>query len=278
MYLYVHMHITIVYHFAAGVGCQDPHFFLPLTNGDNLCFSIQGQPDFMFSLIKDKFVQLNALFVLPDKDEESETIANVSTFMGKLGLSLQCPLTGKSTNIRVSAQDHSVSVAEAIAFVKDRPVTVKVSKDFNVSIAVDSNVQSDLRRDESAQLNIISDFGFGLQVTFYKKHLNIFLIDTNILTKKAHGLLGKQVLETGVYIYIYLYVIGQFLTSSVEIDAENSLMRLNGKKPISVRNSQAWPSLDIQDNCWYGADTDNQATGMIDGVYTDYIVETLLPQ
>jgi len=149
----------------------------------------------MFSLIKDKFIQLNGLFVLPDKDDESETIANVSTFMGKLGLSLQCPLTGRSANIQVSAQDHSVSVTEAVAFVKDRPVTVKVSKDFNISIVVDSNVQSDLRRDESAQLNIISDFGFGLQVIFYKKHLNMFLKDTNILTKKAHGLLGKQVLE-----------------------------------------------------------------------------------
>ena len=144
----------------------------------------------MFSLIKDEFVQLNALFVLPAKDDESETIANVSTFMGKLGLSLQCPLTGQSTNIQVSAQDHSVSVADAVAVVKNRVVTVKVSKHFDVSIVVDGNVQSDLKRDESALLNIISDFGFELQVRFYKKHLNFFVKNTDILTKKAHGLLG----------------------------------------------------------------------------------------
>ena len=36
---------------------NDPHFFMPLPNGDNLCYSVQGQPDFMFSLIKDKYVQ-----------------------------------------------------------------------------------------------------------------------------------------------------------------------------------------------------------------------------
>ena len=148
----------------------------------------------MFSLVKDKFVQLNALFVLPDKDDESETIANVSTFLGKLGLSLTCPVTRKITNVRVSAHDHSVSVAEAVTVVKDRPVTIKISKDSNVSIAV-GNVQSDLKKEESAWLNIISDFGFGLQVRFYKKHLNMLLKDTNILTKKAHGLLGKQVLR-----------------------------------------------------------------------------------
>ena len=128
----------------------------------------------MFSLIKDKFVQLNALFVLPDKDDESKTIANVSTFMGKLGLSLRCPLTGKITDIQVSAHDHSVSVTEAVAVVKNRPVTIKVSKDSNVSIAVDGNVQSNLNKDESAWLNIISDFGFELQVRFYKKHLTCF--------------------------------------------------------------------------------------------------------
>ena len=145
----------------------------------------------MFSLINDKFIQLNALFVLPAKDDESETISNVTTFLGKLGLSLQCPLTGKITNIRVSAQDHSVSVAEVVAVVKDQPVTVKISKYSNVSIAVDANVQSDLRKDESSWLNIISDFGFELQVRFYKKHLNMFLRNTDILTKKAHGLLGK---------------------------------------------------------------------------------------
>jgi len=156
----------------------------------------------MFSLIKDKFVQLNALFVLPDKDDESKTIANVSTFMGKLGLSLRCPLTGKITNIQVSAQDHSVSIAEAVTVVKNQAVTVKITKDSNVSIAVGGNVQSDLRKDESAWLNIISDFGFGLQVRFYKKHLNMLLKDTNILTKKAHGLLGKQVLRVSLLTFI----------------------------------------------------------------------------
>ena len=27
----------------ATVGC-DPHFFLPLANGDHMCFSVQGEP------------------------------------------------------------------------------------------------------------------------------------------------------------------------------------------------------------------------------------------
>jgi len=38
---------------------NDPHFFLPLSNGDHLCFSIQGEPNFAFNLIYDKYIQLN---------------------------------------------------------------------------------------------------------------------------------------------------------------------------------------------------------------------------
>ena len=34
---------------------NDPHFFLPLANGDHLCFSIQGEPDLSFKLIDDKY-------------------------------------------------------------------------------------------------------------------------------------------------------------------------------------------------------------------------------
>ena len=68
---------------------NDPHFFIPLPNGDNLCYSVQVKPDLMFSLIKDKYVQFNAQFVLPASDENN-TIANVSTFLGNLGLLLRC--------------------------------------------------------------------------------------------------------------------------------------------------------------------------------------------
>ena len=58
---------------SSGVG-NDPHFLLPLLNGDQLCFSIQGQPNFAFSLISDKYIQLNGQLVLP-ASEQSHTIA-----------------------------------------------------------------------------------------------------------------------------------------------------------------------------------------------------------
>ena len=48
-----------------------------------MCFSIQGQPNFAFSLISDKYIQLNGQFVLP-APEESHTIANVGSANPKI--------------------------------------------------------------------------------------------------------------------------------------------------------------------------------------------------
>ena len=69
--------------------------------------------------------------------------------------------------------------------------------------------------------------------------------------------------------------IGQFLTVDVQIDYDNMLMKLGDRPPISVKRGSAWPFLGVPDDCWYGDTSDDQGAGVIDGVYTDYIVEHL---
>ena len=98
---------------------NDPHFFLPLANGDYMCFSIQGEPNFAFNMIKDKYIQLNAQFVLPEK-EANHTIANVSTFLGDLGLLVMDPDTGNTTSIKIIAKEHSIQVGNSMTIVKDK--------------------------------------------------------------------------------------------------------------------------------------------------------------
>ena len=70
---------------------------------------------------------------------------------------------------------------------------------------------------------------------------------------------------------------GQFLTADVNIDMENMLMKLGDRSPISVKRDKAWSHLGINAECWYGVDTNNQGAGIIDDVYTDYIVDELIP-
>ena len=162
---------------------------MPLVNGDHLCFSVQGEPDFAFNLINNKRIQLNAQFVQPSADE-SNTIANISTFLGDLGMVIQNEDTGKPVVIHVSAQDHSVLVDNSLTVVKDKPVFVDV---FNNKVAIGINSDSQitkLMKDETTWLHINIE-GFGIKITFYKKHLDMFLTKTNGLSNDTHGLIGK---------------------------------------------------------------------------------------
>jgi len=113
---------------------------------------------FIFSLIKDKYVQLNAQFVLPASDE-SNTIANVSTFLGNLGLLLRFPTSNKATIMKVFAQDHSIHVDDEIIAVDDKPVTVMVYCDSSVNITIGAEVQEKMK-DETAWLHLNTEIGF----------------------------------------------------------------------------------------------------------------------
>ena len=53
-------------------------------------------------------------------------------------------------------------------------------------------------------------------------------------------------------------------------------MELGDRKPIAVKKGMAWPFLGINEECWYGTTTDNREPKVIEGIYTDYIVEQIM--
>ena len=178
--------------FAVSLVAQDPHFLLPLTNGDQLCFNVQGEPDFPFSLINDKLVQLNGVFVSPAEDE-SVNISLGASFLGMLGIVLQSPrpvpATRRANIIKVFAQDHSVVVGDSttITIANNEQVNLNVTEMAIISV---STVSMSDAKDEFSWLNIHTKLDFSITVRFYKKHLDLFVTDATGLTKEAHGLIG----------------------------------------------------------------------------------------
>ena len=146
----------------------------------------------MFSLIKDKHVQLNGQFVLPSNDE-SNTIANVSTFLGNLGLLLRSPETGKTLLAKVSAQDHSIKIADQYITMNTRPINIIVSTDYNITVSI-GTIEYHEMKDESAWLDIKTDVGFALKIRFYKKHLDMMITRSDGLTSEADGLIGNSLI------------------------------------------------------------------------------------
>ena len=90
-------------------GGADPHFVCPLKNKEKLCFSIQGMPEFIFNLLSDIHLQLNAKFSL-SQAEESHSILNSATFFQQLGLIIKHTISNIS---KISALDHSIITANS---------------------------------------------------------------------------------------------------------------------------------------------------------------------
>ena len=58
---------------------------------------------------------------------------------------------------------------------------------------------------------------------------------------------------------------------------DNGLMKISSNRaPFSVKEGKIWPYMKIKGTCWYPTETDDQGKGVLEGVYTDYIVDNLL--
>ena len=62
----------------------------------------------------------------------------------------------------------------------------------------------------------------------------------------------------------------------VQIDEQAGLMKVHDHQaPFAVKRGEMWPYLNIVGSCWYPINTDEQGGGVLEGVYTDYIVDDL---
>ena len=159
----------------------------PLRNHENLCFSVQGIPDFMFNLFTDTNLLVNAKFALP-KPEESRFLINSSTFIEQMGITVKTPVTKMLAKAKISALDHSILIDENFIVVQDHPITITIL-DSNVTTRIDA-MSIKPAHDETAWVTIITNVGFGLKFKFVKKHLDYVITDTTGLTADAHGIQG----------------------------------------------------------------------------------------
>ena len=69
---------------------------------------------------------------------------------------------------------------------------------------------------------------------------------------------------------------GQFMGTKVQIDQQAGLMKVDDHRvPFPVKKGGIWPYLNIPGTCWYPTNTDDQGGGVLEGIYTDYIVDDL---
>ena len=77
-------------------------------------------------------------------------------------------------------------------------------------------------------------------------------------------------------IVIIVIAAGQFMGADVSNDQDAGIMKIgNDRVPFAVKLGEIWPYLNILGTCWYPINSDEQGGGVIEGVYTDYIVNDL---
>ena len=60
------------------------------------------------------------------------------------------------------------------------------------------------------------------------------------------------------------------------IDREYNLIKVsNYRLPFPVKKGKIQPYLNMPKSCWHPTHSDDQGAGVIEGVYTDYIVDDL---
>ena len=157
---------------------MDPHFAIPLLNGLQLCYSLQGIPYFIFNLISDPVININAYFIPP---EEGNNLKEYATFLGDVGVMIKSPKCFMATceqeiisKVKISAADKSVFVDGRNIFVKDKAVRVVTGVDVR-----DTSVEFGESFNKKRPYVIIElrQSGLAFKFQFTNKHLDLIVLD-----------------------------------------------------------------------------------------------------
>ena len=171
-------------------GGMDPHFAVPLLNGQDMCYSLQGEPYFAFNLVSDPTISINSYFIPPEKGSDLDEFA---TFLGDIGILVQ-PEECKGncdqddiTKIAISASDRSVLLEGSRTKLKNRHVQVFVE---NSTATI--KLGSVLKKGDHPSLTVtIKQPPLTFQVQFVNEHLDLIVKDFSGISSSAHGIMGE---------------------------------------------------------------------------------------
>jgi len=186
---------------------MDPHFAVPLSNGHNLCYSLQGMAYFIFNLISDPLININAYFIPP---EAEAGLKEYSTFLGDVGIVIKSPkcLKSECTNkdiikVRISASNRSVILGTSETMVTDR--AVHVSTNYTSTFVY---LGKKFKNKEQRYVIIeIKESNLAFKFQFFNEHLDLIVLDFDGISDNAHGIMGKSWLKSVLPIKVWLAVI-----------------------------------------------------------------------
>lgn len=163
----------------------DPHFNIMLPNKQSLCFTLQGEHGFVFNLVSNQLLQMNALFV---QDKERSEV----TWLGSLGLVVKNNRFKKSnvTKLRLVADERMIYIGDKIKLCA-KSVEKLIFVDGKLKI-VEAVRENDQKVRLAVQINLV-DLGLNFVVWFVKgSHLDMMWNNVLQQPKGSHGIIGMS--------------------------------------------------------------------------------------
>lgn len=160
----------------------DPHFSIKLPSGKQLCYSVQGEQGFIFNLVSNRVLNMNALFVADSKREEV-------TWIGGLGMVIKNSQYKDSdlTTIRFDANKKQILIGgdvtltaqniEKLYFKGGKLTITEAKRGYNCSCFP---VQIEL-----------PDVGLNFSIHFVKNNHIDMTWDNAEYLEDSHGIIGQ---------------------------------------------------------------------------------------
>jgi len=187
---------------------MDPHFAVPLSNGHNLCYSLQGIANFVFNLISDPLININAYFISPKVESDLKEYA---TFLGDVGIMIKSPKCLKNNKcasqdiikMKISAEDNSILLGASKTTVTDQVVHVMVGNDTTTVLLG----QRFTKKQQRYVIIEVKESHLAFKFQFMNGHLDLIILDLTGISDTAHGIMGKcncePVCKRGSYSFFY---------------------------------------------------------------------------
>ncbi|XP_069793280.1 inter-alpha-trypsin inhibitor heavy chain H3-like [Narcine bancroftii] len=248
------------YSFASVDG--DPHFIILLPQQhDAACFNIAGKPGLIMNLVTDPFTEIKVNGQLIG-DKKAENNVKVTTYFGKFGLenrkiNLSISVTTEDITIFYNG-DKTIIPWSATTNLKCESFSLSIMKERNLTVTMGDGITF-----------VIVLHRIWRKHPQHRDFLGFYTLDSHRFSNITHGLLGQFYHDIDAKVYN--------IHSGLDPQKPDATMVVKGHKLTVTRGWQKDYRLDSKwgtnISCWF---VHNNGKGFIDGIYTDYIVSSLL--
>ena len=162
---------------------DDPHFSIVLPDSTSLCYTVQGEQGFVFSLISNKMLHMNAMFVPDSRREEVTWLGSIGIVVHNNGFK-----TSNATYLRFEAKSKKIYIGDNVVL---KAKNIEKLSFNNGKLTISEAPPFEGFKTPSVDIEL-QNVGLHFTTKFMNEHLDLFWHCTGHETQDSHGLIGES--------------------------------------------------------------------------------------